>query len=78
MAKNPPASAGHVGLIPDLGKSHMPQSNSAHEPQLLSLCSKAWEPQLLSARAATAETQAPTACALNQEKPPQWEAHTPQ
>ena len=78
VAKNPPPNAGDVGLIPDLRKSHMPQSNSAHEPQLLSLCSKAWEPQLLSPRATTTETQAPRACPLKQEKPPQWEAHTPQ
>ena len=25
--KNPPANAGDMGLIPDPGKSHMPQSN---------------------------------------------------
>ena len=37
------ASAGDTGLIPDLGKSHMPWSNQAHVPQLLSLCSGAWE-----------------------------------
>ena len=27
VVKNPPADAGDVGLIPGLGRSHMPQSN---------------------------------------------------
>ena len=36
MVRNSPATAGHVGLIPDLGRSHMPLSNKAHELQLLS------------------------------------------
>ena len=26
MVKNPPVSAGDMGLIPDLGRSHMPWS----------------------------------------------------
>ena len=46
--------------------------------QLLSLCSRAGEPQLLSPCAATTEAQAPRAGAPQQEKPPQWEAHSPQ
>ena len=25
--KNPPGNAGNIGLIPDLGKSYMPQRN---------------------------------------------------
>ena len=33
-----PASAGDTGSNPGLGGSHMPRSNWAHEPQLLSLC----------------------------------------
>ena len=37
VVKNLPANAGETGLIPDLGRSHMPRSNEAHEPQLLSL-----------------------------------------
>ena len=37
MVKNPPANAGDTGSIPGLGRSHMPWSNWAHEPQLLSL-----------------------------------------
>ena len=57
VVKNPPASAGDTGSSPALGRSHMPRSNSAHEPQLLS------------PRATTAEACAPRAHALQQEKP---------
>ena len=32
-----PAGAGDTGLSPGLGRSHMPRSNWAREPQLLSL-----------------------------------------
>ncbi|KAJ8778453.1 hypothetical protein J1605_013640 [Eschrichtius robustus] len=32
-----PANAGDTGLSPGLGRSHMPWSNWAREPQLLSL-----------------------------------------
>ena len=38
VAENPPANAGDTGSSPGLGRSHMPQSNWAREPQLLSLC----------------------------------------
>ena len=27
VVKNPPANAGHMGLSPGLGRSHMPRSN---------------------------------------------------
>ena len=27
VVKNPPANAGYTGSSPDLGRSHMPQSN---------------------------------------------------
>ena len=37
MVKNPPANAGDTGSSPGLGRSHMPQSSWAREPQLLSL-----------------------------------------
>ena len=37
--KNPHASAGDTGSIPDPGRSHMPRSNEARAPQLLSLYS---------------------------------------
>ena len=41
VVKNPPANAGDMGSIPAPGRSHMPRSNKAHAPQLLSLCSRA-------------------------------------
>ena len=37
MVENPPANAGHTGSSPGLGRSHMPRSSWAREPQLLSL-----------------------------------------
>ena len=74
VVKNPPANAGDTGSSPGPGRSHMPRSNWAHAPQLLSLRSRAHEPQLLSPRATTTEAHAPRARAPQQEKPPQWEA----
>ena len=47
MVKNPPANAGDTGSSPSPGRSHMPRSNEARAPQLLSLRSRAHEPQLL-------------------------------
>ena len=38
VVENLPANAGDMGSSPGLGGSHMPRSNWAHEPQLLSLC----------------------------------------
>ena len=37
MVESLPANAGDAGSSPGLGGSHMPRSNWAHEPQLLSL-----------------------------------------
>ena len=37
VVENLPANAGHTGLSPGLGRSHMLQSNWAREPQVLSL-----------------------------------------
>ena len=37
VVENLPANAGDTGSSPGLGRSHMPWSNWAHEPQLLSL-----------------------------------------
>ena len=37
MVENLPASAGDTGSSPGLGRSHMPRSGWAREPQLLSL-----------------------------------------
>ena len=71
VVKNLPDNAGVTGWIPGRGRSHMPRSNYAHVPQLLSLRSRAHEPQLLSLRAATMEARAPRARVPQQEKPPQ-------
>ena len=78
VVKNLPDNAGDTGSIPSPRRSHMPRSNYARAPQLLSLCSRASEPQLLSPRATTTEAQVPRAHAPQQEKPPQWEACSPQ
>ena len=59
VIKNPPAYAGDMGLSPDLGGSLMSQSNKAHEPQQLSLCSRVWELQLLNPHAPTTKAQVP-------------------
>ena len=75
VVKNLPANAGDTGSSPGPGRSHMPQSNEARAPQLLSLRSRACEPQLLSPHATTTEALAPRARAPQQKKPPQWEAH---
>ena len=40
VVENLPANAGDTGSSPGLGRSHMPRSGWAREPQLLSLC--AW------------------------------------
>ena len=45
VVKNPPANAGDTGSSPGLGRSYMPRSNKAREPQLLSLRSRARAPQ---------------------------------
>ena len=55
VVKNLPANAGDTGSSPGQGRSHMPQSNWACAPQLLSLCSRAREPQLLRPPATTTE-----------------------
>ena len=66
VVKNPPANAGDTGSSPGPGRSHMPWSNKAHAPQLLSLCSRAHEPQLLRPRATTTEACVPRARAPQQ------------
>ena len=38
VVENLPANAGDMGSSPGLGRSHMPWSGWAREPQLLSLC----------------------------------------
>ena len=71
VVKNLPANAKDMGSRPGPGRSHMPWSNKARAPQLLSLSSRAHKPQLLSPRATTTEACAPRARALQQEKPRQ-------
>ena len=41
VVNNLPANAGDMGSSPGLGRSHMPRSNEAREPQLLSLSARA-------------------------------------
>ena len=67
---NPPAHAGDMSSIPDLGQSHIPWNNLDRAPQLSSLCSRTWEPQLL--KPACPEGHAP------QQKSAQWEARAAQ
>ena len=55
-----------MGSSPGLGRSHMPRSNQACVPQLLST------------RATTTEARTPRAHAPQQEKPPQCEVRAPQ
>ena len=45
--KNPPANEGDTGSIPGLGRFHMPRSNEAHVPKLLSRRLRARELQPL-------------------------------
>ena len=47
MVESSPAIAGNMDSIPALGRSHMPVSNWARVPRLLSLCSGAQELQVL-------------------------------
>ena len=69
VVESPPANAGDMGLIPDLGGSHMARGNWALVPQLLTLCSMASKPRLL-------KPMNPGAFAVQQEKPLQWEGRT--
>ena len=53
----PLANVGDISLIPSPGRSHVPRSNLACGPQLLSLCPKALELQLR-----RSHTLEPTSC----------------
>ena len=57
MDGSSPANAGDTGSIPGPGRVHMPRSNEAHEPQLLS------------PHVTTTVARAPSTCALQQQKP---------
>ena len=67
VVKNPPANAGDTVSSPGPGRSHMPRSNEAHAPQLLSLCSRAREPQLLSLCSRASEPQLLSLCSRARE-----------
>ena len=69
VVKNPAVNTGDAGLIPGPGRSHMPQTNEACAPQLVSKHSRAHAPPLLSPRATAIEAQSPRARAPRQEKP---------
>ena len=75
VVKNQPANAGDMGSSPGPWRSDMPRSNKAHAHHNYWACALACKLQLLSLRATTTEARAPRARALQQEKPPQWEAH---
>ena len=64
-----PANAGDTGSSPGLGRSHMPQSSWAHEPQLLSLC--VWS--LWSATSEAAVVRGPRAAMKSSPRLPQLE-----
>ena len=66
MVENLPANAGDTGSSPGLGRSHMPRSNWAHEPQLLSLrvwslCSAAREAAIVRGKRTAMEEWPPLA-----------------
>ena len=56
----------------------MQQSNESHAPQLLSLHSRSRNPNYWAYMLQLQKLTHPRACALQQEKPWQWEAHAPQ
>ncbi|KAI4578641.1 hypothetical protein MJT46_000009 [Ovis ammon polii x Ovis aries] len=57
MVKNPPCNARDTGLIPGPGRSHVPQSIQAGEPQERRPSSGAREPQLLRLHTTTTEAE---------------------
>ena len=71
MVRNLPANEGGTGLMPGLGRFHMPPGNRAHVRQLLSPHSRSFESQLM-------KPACPRAYTPQQEKPLQPEALKPQ
>ena len=69
MVGNLPANAGDTGSGPGLGRSHMPQSNWAREPQLLSL--RVWS--LCSAAREAAMVRGPRTAMKSGPRSPQLE-----
>ena len=69
VVENLPANAGDTGLSPGLGGSHMPRSNWAREPQLLSL--RVWS--LCSAAREAATVRGPRTAIKSGPRSPQLE-----
>ena len=69
VVENLPASAGDTGSSPGLGRSHMPRSSWAREPQLLSL--HVWS--LCSATREAATVRGPRAAMKSGLRSPQLE-----
>ena len=69
VVENPPANAGDMGSSPGLGRSHMPRSNWAHEPHLLSL--RVWS--LCSATREAATVRGPRTTMKSGPRSPQLE-----
>ena len=69
MVENLPANAGDTDLSPGLGRSHMPRSNWAREPQLLNL--RVWS--LCSAITEAARVRGPRAAMKSGPHLPQLE-----
>ena len=74
MVENLPANAGDTGSSPGLGRSHMPRSNWAREPQLLSL--RVWS--LCSATREAAIVRGPHTVMKSGPRLPQLEKALPQ
>ena len=73
VVKNSPCNAGNMGLIPGLGRFHMPQNNQVGMPQLLS-------PYAASTEAVCCKYLSPHALEpeLHNKRIPQWKAHAQQ
>ena len=69
MVESLPANAGDTGSSPGLGRSHMPWSNCAREPQLLSL--RVWS--LCSATREATIVRGPCSAMKSGPHPPQLE-----
>ena len=69
VVENLPANAGDTGLSPGLGRPHMPQSNWAREPQVLSL--RVWS--LCSATGEAAMVRGPRTAMKSGPRSPQLE-----
>ena len=69
MVENLPANAGDTRSSPGLGRSHMPRSNWAREPQLLSL--RVWS--LCSATTEAATVRGPRTAMKSGPRSPQLE-----